>query len=184
MYLNRSKLTQSAAGPTALKPAANGRYLMCKSLPYYLHLLYRTVLLSVKCMLGLFVVSVIHRTLIWATGSLTCVRDHSIPCTRGSGTPTASQHNIFDSEKLTFFSLCPSRVLSPVPLAPLLVRLVFSDFFSVNICLPFYVPLQCRLNWDIVIINSNQQWLEMFTTPLYCYLLVQWVHFRRHCSPA
>ena len=39
------------------------------------------------------------------TGSLTCVRirGHSYACvhTRGSGTPTASQHNIFDSETLS-----------------------------------------------------------------------------------
>ena len=39
------------------------------------------------------------------TGSLTCARDCSCVCvyTRGLGTPTASQHNIFDSEKLFFF---------------------------------------------------------------------------------
>ena len=39
-----------------LKPAANGRYLMCKSLPYYFHLLNRStfILLSAKGMLGLF----------------------------------------------------------------------------------------------------------------------------------
>ena len=29
-----------------MKPAANGRYLMCKSLPYYLHLLYKKYILS------------------------------------------------------------------------------------------------------------------------------------------
>ena len=54
-----------------------------------------------------FRVSVIHRTLTWTTESLTCVRDHSYACvyTRGLGTPTASQHNIFDSGKtLTNFS--------------------------------------------------------------------------------
>ena len=33
IYFNLSKLTQSAAGLKALKPAANGCYLMCKSLP-------------------------------------------------------------------------------------------------------------------------------------------------------
>ena len=42
--------------------------------------------------------SVIYRTLTWTTGSLTCARDHSYACvyvcTRGLGTPTASQHNI------------------------------------------------------------------------------------------
>ena len=40
--LNLSKSIQSAAGLKDLKPAANVRYLMCKSLPYYLHLLYRS----------------------------------------------------------------------------------------------------------------------------------------------
>ena len=67
------------------------------------------ILLSSKCMLGLFMFpAVIHRTLTWTTWYLTCVRDHSDACvyTRGVGTPTASQQNIFDSEKLTFFLLC------------------------------------------------------------------------------
>ena len=41
----------------ALKPAANRRYLMCKSWPYYFHLPYRStvILLTAKCMLGLLV---------------------------------------------------------------------------------------------------------------------------------
>ena len=49
-----------------------------------------------------FRVSVIHQTLTGTTGSLTCVRDNSYECvyTRGLATPTASQHNIFDTEKL------------------------------------------------------------------------------------
>ena len=57
-YLNLSKSIQSAAGLKALKSAANGRYLMCKPLPYCCHLLYRStfILLSLKCMLGLFVI--------------------------------------------------------------------------------------------------------------------------------
>ena len=51
---------------------------------------------------GSFRVSVIHQTLTRTTG-LTCVCDHSCACvyTRELGTLTASQHNIFDSEKLT-----------------------------------------------------------------------------------
>ena len=55
IYLNLFKWSQSAAGVKALKPAANGHYLTCKLLPYYL--LYRStfILLSVMCMLGLFV---------------------------------------------------------------------------------------------------------------------------------
>ena len=45
----------------------------------------------------------IHQTLTWNTGSLSCQHDHSYACvyTQGLGTPTASQHNIFDSKKLT-----------------------------------------------------------------------------------
>ena len=52
-------------------------------------------------------VSVIHQTVTWTTWSLTCVRNHSYACVciiiykRGLGTPTASQHNIFDLEKLS-----------------------------------------------------------------------------------
>ena len=42
MYLNLSKSIQSTAGLRALKPAANGRYFMCKSLPYYLAYIYCT----------------------------------------------------------------------------------------------------------------------------------------------
>ena len=48
---------------------------------------------------GSFRVSVIHQTdIFWTTWSLSCVCDHSCACvyTRGLGTPTASQHNIFD----------------------------------------------------------------------------------------
>ena len=55
-----------------------------------------------------FRVPVIHRTLSWpTTGSLTCECNHWILCVRiyiykrGLGTPTANQHNIFDSEKLS-----------------------------------------------------------------------------------
>ena len=62
---------------------------------------------------GSFHVSIIHRTLAWTTGSVTCVRDHSyacIPYTQGLGTPTASQRNIFNSEKLTNFSCAVDRV--------------------------------------------------------------------------
>ena len=52
---------------------------------------------------GYYRVSIIHRTLTWTTGMLTCVHDLSYACvyTRGLNTPTASQHNPFDSEKLT-----------------------------------------------------------------------------------
>ena len=50
-------------------------------------------------------VCVTHRTVTWTTRSLTCARGHSYACvyTRGlhMGTPTTSQHNAFDSEKLS-----------------------------------------------------------------------------------
>ena len=65
---------------------------------------------------GSFRVSVIHWTLTWTTGSLTSVRDHSCACvyTRGLGTPATSQHNTFDSEKLTHFSCAPDRIRTSV----------------------------------------------------------------------
>ena len=49
---------------------------------------------------GSFRVSIIHRALTWTTGALACVLDHSYApvYTRGLGTLTTSQHNIFDSE--------------------------------------------------------------------------------------
>ena len=76
IYINLFKSTQSAAELKDLKPAVNGRYLMCKSLPYYLHLLYRNtfILLSrvSKVHAGSFYVSIIHQTLTWTVGSLTC----------------------------------------------------------------------------------------------------------------
>ena len=111
IYLNLVKSTQSAAELKALKHAAIGRYLMCKSLPYYFHLLYRStfILLSAKVHAGSLHVSVIHRTLTW-TWSFLCVRIH----TSGLGTPTPSQHNIFDSEKLTIFVWAPDGIRTSV----------------------------------------------------------------------
>ena len=62
---------------------------------------------------GSFCVSVIHRTLTWTTGHLTCVCGRSYACgyTHGGlGTPTTSQHNILNSEKLSqFLFLCSWR---------------------------------------------------------------------------
>ena len=45
-----------------------------------------------------------------------CVREHSCACvyTQGLGTLTASQHNIFDSEKLTNFSCAPDGIQTVV----------------------------------------------------------------------
>ena len=50
IYHNLFKSNQRAAGLKAFKPAANGRYLMCKPLPDYLHLLTKStfILLSVN----------------------------------------------------------------------------------------------------------------------------------------
>ena len=111
IYFNLSKSTQSAAGLKALKPAANSRYFMCKTLPYCFHLLYRStfILLTAKCMLVFFRVSAIHRTPTWTTGPLTCVSDLSCAYayTRGLGTLTASQHNI---GKTQFFSCAPDGI--------------------------------------------------------------------------
>ena len=69
-------------------------------------------LIKYKVHAGSFRISVIHRTLTWTTGSLTCVHDRSCACvyTRGLGTLTACQHNIFDFEKLTNVS-CASDVI-------------------------------------------------------------------------
>ena len=61
---------------------------------------------------GSFRVSVIHQTLTWTTGSLTCIRDHPYACvyTRGLGTPTTTRPNMFDSEKPTNCSCAPDGV--------------------------------------------------------------------------
>ena len=63
---------------------------------------------------GSFRVSIIHRTLTWTIlSSSTCVRGHfcAYVYTRGLGTPTASQHNMFDSEKLTNCSCTPGTMV-------------------------------------------------------------------------
>ena len=65
---------------------------------------------------GSFRISGIHRTLTWMTASSTCVRDHSHACvyTQGvKGTPTASQHHIFDSEQLSQIVLSSGRGFEP-----------------------------------------------------------------------
>ena len=63
---------------------------------------------------GSFQGSVIHLTLTCTAGSLTCVSGHSSACiyTQGLGTPTASQNNIFDSEKLFVWSRWGSNLRS------------------------------------------------------------------------
>ena len=76
---------------------------------------------GLKMHAGYFRVFIIHRTLTWTTGYVTCVRglSYACVCTRVLGTPTASQHNLFDSEKLKVFlvlltGLEPSTNRSPV----------------------------------------------------------------------
>ena len=85
------------------------------------------------CTLDLFRVSVIHRTLTWTTGSLTCVCDHSYACLYTLGvlgtyinSSEPAQH-FFDSEKnleaflmfLTGFEICSWNVKSDaLPIEP------------------------------------------------------------------
>ena len=107
IYLDLFNSSQSSTGLKALKPAANGRSLMCKSSPYYFHWLYIStfILLSAKCMLRL---SVMHWTLTWTTWSLTCVRDHSCACiyTRGVGHSAGESAQHFWIEKTYNFFYC------------------------------------------------------------------------------
>ena len=65
-------------------------------------------LINYKVHAGSFRVSVIYQTLIWTTGSLMCVR--ACVYTQGLCTLTASQHNIFDLEKLTIFVCAPDGI--------------------------------------------------------------------------
>ena len=62
IYLNLSKSNQSAARLDALKPAANGCYVMYKSVLYYIHLLYIYAYVS-KVPAESVRISAIHRTL-------------------------------------------------------------------------------------------------------------------------
>ena len=81
---------------------------------------------AVQVHAGYVHVSIIHRTLTWPTGSLMCVYGLSYACvyTRGLGTPTTSQHNLFDLENLKCFFLVlltgfePSTFGSPVQHEP------------------------------------------------------------------
>ena len=60
---------------------------------------------SVQC----FHVSIIHQTLTWTTGSLSCVRDHSFACicTRGLGTLTSQQNLTLKNSRK--FLLCSEQ---------------------------------------------------------------------------
>ena len=105
----------------ALKPAANGHYLMWKSLDYIRLLIrldhflvpmqstgnlgcfpqgkraaivFRRYPFFVCYCVQCFHFSVIHRTLTWTVESLTCVCSYACVYTQGWGTPTTSQHNI------------------------------------------------------------------------------------------
>ena len=63
-----------------------------------------------------FRVSIIHWTLTWTTGYFSRVHDHSFVCvyTQGLGTPTASQRNSFDSEKIKNISYAPDGIWTSV----------------------------------------------------------------------
>ena len=54
---------------------------------------------TVQMHAGYFIVSVIYRTLIWTTGFLTCVRDHSYACvyTQGLGIPSRKYPSLIHS---------------------------------------------------------------------------------------
>ena len=100
---------------------------MCRPLPYYYHwyTVQKYIYSSVsKVHAGSFRVSVNHRTPTWTTGSLACVCDHSYACvyTQGLGTPTASQHNILDLEKLTNFSCAPDAICTRVTVCHRILR--------------------------------------------------------------
>ena len=60
-----------------------------------------------------FRVSIIHRTLTWTTGYLTCVRSYACVYTGGWGTPT-SQHNILTRKKLSHLFLMLRTGLEPL----------------------------------------------------------------------
>ena len=81
-----------------LKPAANGFYIVCKSLDTTL-LFKFTVQMHIypsvsKVHAGCFHVSVIHWTLTWTMGSLTCLCDNSYACiyTHGHTDSESAQH--------------------------------------------------------------------------------------------
>ena len=86
-------------------------------------------LINNKVHAGSFHGSVIHRTLTWTTGSLSCIRDRFYVCvyTLGLGTPTASQHeNLRLGKTLTNFVLVlPTgvRTLSLWILSPMFCQL-------------------------------------------------------------
>ena len=95
---------------------------------------------------GSFRVSVIHRTLTWTAGSFTCILFLMRAYTHEGA--TVSQHNIFDSEKLspknsvllTGFEprIFGSRVRR-YPLSHPVIPLKFSVFLSREICVS-YLP--------------------------------------------
>ena len=118
IYLNLFKSNQSTAGLKALKPAANGCYLMCKSSTYYFHLLYKSTLKMYppvsKVYAGSFRVSVIHRILTWTTGFLTRVRSYACIYILGWGTPTTSRHNILTRKNSHKLVLCSGRDFEPL----------------------------------------------------------------------
>ena len=143
---------------------------MCATLPGedYSSLKSSTTRSVLQVHAGSFCVSVIHRTLTWTTGSLTCVSDHFVHIHTGVGLNDESAH-IFDSEKLTSFCCAPggvqTRVLESIgswvqrstswaTLSPL-ATLFFSPFHSHQKCVcTCILPWRHLFSWFKYIIGS------------------------------
>ena len=95
-----------------------------------------------------FRASVIHQTLTWATGSLTCVHGHSYACiyTQGLGTLT-SQHNIL-TRKLSQIFLCSGRGLNlwSLDLKSMLYQLSHPVYTCTCMCTSRCNILKCDIN--------------------------------------
>ena len=63
------------------------------------------ILINNKVHAGSFLVSVIHQTLTWTTGSLMCVRDHSYVCVYTQGLSNTDSESA--QHTLTIFSCAP-----------------------------------------------------------------------------
>ena len=99
---NRGKFPWS---PWLKAPRANSHGSHALTHTLYINTVVTTTWFEAPAQLLFFSVSVIHRTLTWTTGYLTCVRDHSCACvyTCGLGTPTANQHNILTRKNSQIF---------------------------------------------------------------------------------
>ena len=113
-YLNLSRSNESAAGMNTLKPAANGCYLYTVQsitilFPFTAQKYMDPPISS--CLCNPPNSDMDYRICSVRTWSFFCV---TCAYTRGLGIPTASQHNIFDSEKLTIFSWAPDGIRTSV----------------------------------------------------------------------